>query len=140
VYAHTHTHTYVYLHLSLWHHRHQLLRLFMKKKSIYIYIYVQGMYIYTYKYKYIHTYTLTCTCPIGIIFISCSAFSYIDSCPPVCQNRMRLPRNASGLTLAASQKWYSACDDTTLCTWLFCSILYSMLQCYIASIRCYSTI
>jgi len=25
-------------------------------------------------------------------------------------------------------------------TWLFCSILYSMLQCYIASIRCYSTI
>ena len=23
--------------------------------------------------------------------------------------------------------------------WLFCSILYSMLQCYIASIRCYST-
>ena len=27
-----------------------------------------------------------------------------------------------------------------LTTWLFCSILYSMLQCYIASIRCYSTI
>jgi len=25
-------------------------------------------------------------------------------------------------------------------SWLFCSILYSMLQCYIASIRCYSTI
>jgi len=24
--------------------------------------------------------------------------------------------------------------------WLFCSILYSMLQCYIASIRCYSPI
>ena len=24
-------------------------------------------------------------------------------------------------------------------TWLFCSILYSMLQCYIASIICYST-